>query len=109
MEGDPQSEFRAQGEGEALPCSPDEIVEGPASGVARGAVGLARLGDPIRWVFVERVPLAEVAAWEQDKQSGAGGDRRLGAPRGHLMGTSVLLLQEALSGFPPKDLREVPD
>ena len=84
----------------------DDVVESAATGVTRGAIGLARVGEPARWVFVERVPIAELLAWEQDKQSGAGRDRRLGAPQGPL---GVVGLQEAIAGFRPRDLKEVVD
>ena len=87
----------------------DELMDNHATGVICGAVGLCRCGEPARWVAVERVPLSETNLWEQDKQSGAGRDRRLGVPRGHLVTTPVIPLNEAISGFRPRDLREVGD
>ena len=33
-----------------------DLVSGAATGVIRGAVGLARCGSPVRWLFVEFVP-----------------------------------------------------
>jgi hypothetical protein len=87
----------------------DELMNSHVTGVIRGAVGLCRCGEPARWVAVERVPQSEQTLWEQDKQSGAGRDRRLGVPRGHLVTTPVIPLNEAISGFRPRDLREVAD
>ena len=85
-----------------------DIVSNPASGVVRGSIGLARCGQPVRWLHIERVPVDEVTAWEEEKHSGAGRDRRLGArkPDG---GRSVISLQEALAAFRPLDLTKVKD
>lgn len=38
-----------------------DVVLNPATGIVRGAVGLAECGSPPRWTFVELVPTAEVA------------------------------------------------
>ena len=56
-----------------------DLVLSPASGVARGSVGLVRSGEPPCWLFCEHVPNAELGAWEADKQAEAGRDRRLRA------------------------------
>ena len=45
----------------------------------------------------------------QDKQAGAGRERRRGAPRGPLAVSAVLPLAEAVSGFRPVDLKTVPE
>jgi hypothetical protein len=87
----------------------DDLVESHVSGVAREAGDLVRYGEPPHWVFVERVPLDEVVLWEQDKQGGAGCDRRSGVSRRYLASTSVLPTNEAVSGFKPHNLLEVLD
>lgn len=52
-------------------------------------------------LFVERVPVAEVYVWEQEKQAGAGRDRRLGATQGS---PGTWQLQEAVDALRPRDL-----
>jgi len=56
-----------------------DILNLPATGVVRGAVGLACVGVPPRWVAVEHVVDVDLVAWTADKQSGAGRDPRLGS------------------------------
>ena len=83
---------------------PADVVNAANTGVVRGSVGLARCGDPVRWLFVERVPNAEPEAWEADKHGGAGRDRRLGTNLPPQSASASLPLPEAVKGFRPKDL-----
>ena len=63
---------------------------------------MARCGAPPRWLFVELVPVDELAAWEADKHAGAGRDRRLGGPSSGRSGGTLLGLDEAIaSGILP--------
>lgn len=84
-----------------------DVVLNPATGVVRGAVGLAQCGSPARRTFVELVPTAEVGQWEADKHTGAGRDPRLAGPQPTFAGASVPL-SDALRSFRPRDLQGVP-
>ena len=55
-----------------------DLVNSGSSGVVRGSVGLARVGADSEWTFVEKVNDDDLAAWQAEKQSGGGRDRRLG-------------------------------
>jgi hypothetical protein len=79
----------------------DDVVSNGVTGVIRGSVGLARVAD--RWVFVERVPHAEVDLWEADKRCGAGRDRRLAGDRRGPGGRRFVPLSEALATFRAAD------
>jgi hypothetical protein len=92
--------------GQAVPA---DVVTNSATGVTRGAIGLARWGVPERWLFVEMVPDLEVGAWERDKQCGAGRDRRLNGARDPVLGSTLVPLGESLSNVRPVDLQRVPD
>ena len=54
------------------------------------------------WFLCERVPNAELGAWEADKHAGAGRDRRLGAPA-----LVVMSLCGALASFRPRGLKNL--
>ena len=78
-----------------------DLVLSPATGEARGSVGLARSGELPRRLFCEDVPNAELGAWEADKHPGAGRDRRLGAPA--LVNSGLVMnLGEAPPSFRPR-------
>lgn len=85
---------------------PSDVVLDLATGVVRGAIGMAQCGSPPRWSFVELVPIAEFAQWEADKHSGAGRDPRLAGEPPSFPGSSVPLA-EALKSFRPRDLAGV--
>ena len=85
-----------------------DLVESAASGITRGSVGLALVGRPGRWLFVELVPNSEVPAWRMDKHAGAGRDRRLASAPSHDSAAGRQLLGHAMANFRPADLATVP-
>lgn len=57
---------------------PADVMADTNTGVTRGSVGLALFADPPRRVFVEKVPVGDDLAWQDEKHCGGGRDRRLG-------------------------------
>ena len=79
-------------------------VLSPATGVARGSVGLVHSGEPPRGLFCESVPNAELGAWEAGNHAGAGRD--LAAPA-LINAGSVMSLGVALASFRPRELKDI--
>ncbi|CAK0843206.1 unnamed protein product, partial [Prorocentrum cordatum] len=85
-----------------------DVVEGMATGVKRGSVGLALVGKPGRWLAVELVPNSEMGAWLVDKHSGAGRDPRLASSASHDAAAGAQPLGLAMQNFRPVELAQMP-
>lgn len=87
---------------------PADIVMNPATGVQRDAVGMALVGDPARWVAVERVAAGDLAEWRTEKRLGGGRDPRLGGLPADSSVGGLVSRADALGTYKPLPAEELP-
>lgn len=80
-----------------------DVMADASTSVVRWCVGLDLFTDPPKWVFVEKVPVRELASWQDEKHSGGGRDCRLGAGAPPESAHSVVPSADAMAAFRPVD------